>query len=592
MPDRIGWGSMAKGTAMLPCLAAACLFATVPHAANGQEVRGRLVDAAGGSGIGGAMMTLEDRAGRSFDQVLTRTESGLFQLRIPQPGEYRIRAERIGYATTLSDFFDVAATDTLTIELAARIEPISLAGIEAEADRRCRVRPEEGLAVARVWEEARKALAAAAWTQERGLYRYEMLTIRRRLDARGRRVEREDRDYLEVSAPTPYESRPADSLLAEGFVRFSDEGVVFWGPDADVLLSDYFVDTHCFRLRPDERQQGELLGLEFEPVPDRDVAEVAGTMWLDPVTAQLQRLDFRYVNLNVPARLMRASPGGSVSFMTLPNGTWIVPSWHLRMFRPDPAASLAAIIMEHGDVLRVRDQRGVVFEGDTGGGIVGTVFDSLRAGLPGARVFLNGDGTEVVTDADGRFEMTHLGPWTYSVRFTHPYMERLGYQPEPVDVEVGSDASSPVRVDFEAPPMNEVLDDVCGGVRQPGPTQAAKGRLVWYEGVLTMAVIDSDGNPVADASVLTTTAAPGTEDLDEDVYRIIGRTSAAGLYRMCWVPVDLPLELVALHRGERFDRGAFEDGAVLADLFPGRVQPITIAREAPYRTLLLRIETR
>jgi len=584
--------SVANRIAVLPCLTVLWLIAAVPDAANGQEVRGRLVDAAGGSGIGGAMVSLEDRDGRPLDRVLTRTESGLFQLRIPEPGKYRIRAERIGYASTLSDYFSVASTDTLTIELASRIEPISLTGIEAEADRRCRVRPEEGLAVARVWEEARKALAAAAWTRERGLYRYEMLTIRRRLDAGGRRVEREDRDYLEVSASTPYESRPADSLLAEGFVRLSDQGVVFWGPDAEVLLSDYFVDTHCFRLRPGERQQGELLGLEFEPVPDRDVAEVAGTMWLDPVSAHLRRLDFRYVNLGVPARLMRASPGGSVAFMTLPNGTWIVPSWHLRMFRPDPAASLAAIIMEHGEVLRVRDQRGVVFEGDTGGRIVGTVFDSLRAGLPGARVFLNGEGTEVVTDADGRFEMTHLGPWTYTVHFNHPYMERLGYQPEPVDVEVGSDASSPVRVDFEAPPMNEVLDDVCGGVGQPGPTQTAEGRIVWYEGVLTMAVTDSEGNPVADASVLTMTAAPGADDLEEDGYRILGRTSASGLYRMCWVPVDLPLEVVALNRGERFDRGAFEDGAALADLFPGRVQQVTIAREGPYRTLLLRIETR
>ncbi len=584
--------SVANRIAVLPCLTVLCLIAAVPDAANGQEVRGRLVDAAGGSGIGGAMVSLEDRDGRRIGQVLTRTESGLFELRIPGPGEYRVRAERIGYASTLSDYFSVASTDTLTIELAARIEPISLTGIEAEADRRCRVRPEEGLAVARVWEEARKALAAAAWTRERGLYRYEMLTIRRRLDARGRRVEREDRDYLEVSAPTPYESRPADSLLAEGFVRLSDQGVVFWGPDADVLLSDYFVDTHCFRLRPGERRQGELLGLEFEPIPDRDVAEVAGTMWLDPVSAHLRRLDFRYVNLNVPARLMRASPGGSVEFTTLPNDTWIVPSWHLRMFRPDPAATLAAIIMEHGEVLRVRDQQGVVFEGDRGGRIVGTVFDSLRAGLPGARVFLDGEGTDVVTDADGRFEMTHLGPWTYTVHFNHPYMERLGYQPEPVDVEMGSDPSSPVRVDFEAPPMDEVLDDVCGGVGQPGPTQAADGRIVWYEGVLTMAVTDSDGNPVADAGVLAVTAAPGAEDLEEGGHRILGRTSDSGLYRMCWVPVDLPLELVALSRGEGFDRDAFEDGAALADLFPGRVRRITIAREAPHRTLVLRIETR
>ncbi len=239
------------------------------------------------------MVSLVDRSGRGTEQVLTRS-SGLFQLQAPNPGEFRLRADRIGYATTFSDFFGVATTDTLTIELAARIEPVSLEGIEAEADRRCRVRPGEGLAVARVWEEARKALAAAAWTQERELYRYEMLRIRRRLDDRGRRVEREDRDYVQVSAPTPYASRPADSLLAEGFVRFSAEGSAFWGPDADVLLSDSFLDTHCFRIRPGERRQGELVGLEFEPLPNREVAEITGTMWLDPVSAQLERLDFQY----------------------------------------------------------------------------------------------------------------------------------------------------------------------------------------------------------------------------------------------------------------------------------------------------------
>ena len=546
------------------------------------------------------MVSLVSRSGRGIEQVLTRS-SGLFQLQAPNSGEYRLRADRIGYATTFSDFFGVATTDTLTIELAARIEPVSLEGIEGEADRRCRVRPDEGLAVARVWEEARKALAAAAWTQERGLYRYEMLRIRRRLDDRGRRVEREDRDYVQVSAPAPYASRPADSLLAEGFVRFSAEGSAFWGPDADVLLSDSFLDTHCFRIRPGERRQGELVGLEFEPVPNREVAEITGTMWLDPVSAQLERLDFQYVNLNAHPRLMKASPGGRVEFRTLPNGTWIVPSWHLRMFRPGetlapltgrPTASLAAIIMEHGEVLRVRDMQDIVFEGDSGGRIAGTVFDTLQAGLPGARVFINGEGTEVVTDANGRFELTHLGPWTYTVHFTHPYLEQLWYQPEPVEVEMGPGLTNPVRVDFQAPSLDEVLDEACGGVRQPAPTLFAGGRLASYRGILTVAVTDAEGDPVADATVLTMTAALRAKGLDEDRARIRGETSASGLYRICWLPVDTPLEVVVLNSSERFDRGAFEDALALADLFPGRVQEITIAREAPYRTLLLRIETR
>jgi len=72
------------------------------------------------------------------------------------------------------------------------------AEIEAEADRRCRVRPEEGLAVTRVWDEARKALDAAAFTQERGYYRYEMMGIIRELGPEGRQVVSEDRDFERV----------------------------------------------------------------------------------------------------------------------------------------------------------------------------------------------------------------------------------------------------------------------------------------------------------------------------------------------------------------------------------------------------------
>ena len=209
---------------------------------------------------------------------------------------------------------------------------------------------------------------------------------------------------------------------------------------------------------------------------------LTGTMWLDPVSARLARLDFRYVNLDVHPRLMEAAPGGDAEFRTLPNDTWIVPSWHLRMFRPGEAphpltgrstASIAAVIMEHGEVLRVHGERGVVFEADTGRRMAGTVFDTLHVGLPGARVFVNGEGTEVVTDADGRFDLTHLGPYEYAVHFTHPYLERLWHQPEPVEVEVGRAAPNPVRVDFEAPSMEDVLDDVCG---PPGPTPPRASR--------------------------------------------------------------------------------------------------------------------
>ncbi len=571
-------------------LALLWLLVGFPQSAHAQLVRGRLVDAAGGSGIGGAMVSLVDQSGRAVERVLTRSPSGLFQLSAPYPGQYSVRADRIGYASTLSESFGLAATDTMTIELIARIEPVSLRGIEAEADRRCRVRPQEGLAVARAWEEARKALDAAAWTRERGLYRYEMLRIQRRLDNRGRRVEREDRSYTEVSAPAPFTSRPADSLLAGGFVRLSPRGSEFWAPDADVLHSGFFLDTHCFRIREREGESGELVGLEFEPAPGREVPEMTGTMWLHPVTAQLQSLDFRYVNLNVHPRLMRASPGGRVEFRTLPNGTWIVPSWHLRMFRPgetvdsptgSPAASLQAIIMEHGEVLRVHDEDDIVFEGDRGRRILGTVFDTLRVGLPGARVFINGEGTEVVTDAAGRFELDHLGPYTYSVYYTHPYLERLWFQPAPVDVDVGPESSNPVRVDFRTPSIEDVVDEVCRGVRRPTTTGP---------GLLTVFVADPQGDPVDGATVLAIAASRSAQGNRAGGPRIQGQTNASGLFRMCWLPERTRLEVAALTSDEEFNRRAFEEASTLALLFPAGVHEITIAPETPHRTLLLRVE--
>jgi len=555
------------------------------------------MDAGGDVGIGGAMVSLMDRDGRTLAHVLTRSGSGLFLLRALVPGQYRVRADRIGYTSTFSGFFHLAHQDTLTIELGARIEPVSLQGIEASADRRCRVRPEEGLAIARVWEEARKALAAAAWTQERGLHHYDMLNIRRQLDDTGRRVEREDREYIRMAAQAPYASRPADSLLAEGFARLSAEGSEFWGPDAAVLLSDAFLDTHCFRMKRHEDNPGKLVGLEFEPVPGRHVPEIVGTLWLHAASAQLQRLDFRYVNLDLHPRIMRGAPGGMVEFTTLQNGMWIVPSWNLRMVRPGeapdamtgrPTASLAAIIMEHGEVLRVHDRQDIVFEGDLGGRIAGTVFDTLGVGLPLARVFLNGEGTAVTTDADGRFELAHLGPYKYSVHYTHPYLEQLWYQPTPVEIELGPDLTHPLHVDFEAPSLKEVLAEVCAGVSRPGPTPMVRGEQASYRGILTIDVTDGEGRPVAGATVLTMTPGLRPEGLDGAHVRNRGQTSPSGLYRICWLPVEVPLEVVVLNSGEDFDRGAFEDAIALTDFFPGRVSEVTIRREAPHRTLLLR----
>ena len=374
------------------------MFATLaaaPSAISGQVVLGRLVEAGQGNAVGGAMAVLEDHSGRGRAQALTRTGTGLFQLDVPAPGEYRVRADRIGYATTYSEWFRLAAGDTVSLRIEAPVEAVSLRGVVAEADRRCRVRPQEAMAVGRVWEEARKALAVAAWTQSRGTYEYKLLGFVRQLDREGRKVESENRALAQGWAKAPYVSRPTDSLTAHGYARVTGDGSWFWAPDAEALLADSFLDTHCFRVVAGGDDAPGLVGLAFEPVSDRSVPDIAGTMWLDPSTARLRRLEYRYERLGVPPALLPAEPGGAVRFRELPNGTWIVDSWSIRMFRPGvvehpltgrPAATLDGVTVQGGEVLRVHGPGGVVFDAGPGLRIAGVVRDSLGAGLAGARV--------------------------------------------------------------------------------------------------------------------------------------------------------------------------------------------------------------
>lgn len=580
-------------------MALVVLQAAVVPAMQGQTIRGRLVDDGDNAAIAGAMMTLMNRGGRGVQRTVSMG-TGLFELRAPTPGEYRVRAERIGYATTFSAFFSISVEDTLTVEIAAPVEAISLEEISVTGRPRCHLHLEEGLAVAKVWDEARKALAAARWTQERGLYRYEMLGIKRFRDERRLRVESEDRVYGQALVSVPYIARAADSLVHGGFARFSAEASEFWAPDAGVLLSDSFLDTHCLRIRSGG---SELVGLDFEPAPNRDVADISGTMWLDATTAELQRVDFRYVNLPVPHWLMDASPGGAVRFRGLPDGTWIVTSWHIRMFtagetehpltgRPSP--TLEGVATSHGEVLRVHGDGGVVFEGQRGRRVVGTVVDSLGRGLPNARVYVQGSGTETETDAEGRFELDYLGVGTYTLHFTHPYLERLWYEPESVEVEVVPDVTSVVEVRLEAPSTSTVRAEVCGRQGPPAvPLITASGKAVWRTGILTGTVTDIAGNPIEDATLhfLARAYEPRVSaHVRGPSSRWTERSSSSGFYRACWLPVDAPIELLVLGKDEDVDRDALDASLSLAELFPDRVTVLTIDPTSPHRALDLRLE--
>src|SRR4029078_1886355 len=76
-----------------------------------------------------------------------------------------------------------------------------------------------------------------------------------------------------------------------------DNSVVYSAPGIDVLLSPAFATDHCFRVTRDAKR-AELIGLAFEPTPDRKrTPEMAGTLLVDRGASQFPRLEFQFADV-------------------------------------------------------------------------------------------------------------------------------------------------------------------------------------------------------------------------------------------------------------------------------------------------------
>lgn len=550
---------------LLPAVAA-CLLQALALPAEAQVVTGRVVDAASGDPLDGAMVTLLAASGRAPVNTLTDA-LGRFVLRAPQAGAYVLRADRIGFSSAFSDTLRLAAGDSVTHRMEARFEPVALEGIAVEGEKRCRVRPAEGAATARVWDEARKALEAADWTRERQGYRYRMLSLERRLEPDGRRVRSERRRRASGFARNPVTSRPARELIEEGFARQREDGDwMYYAPDARVLLSDAFLDTHCMALREGGEERAELLGLRFEPVSGRRTPDIAGTLWLDPATSELQRLDYRYVNVErlLDGVSLNDRVGGDVVFRSLPNGAWIVQEWRIRMpliarqGRPGQygrTATLAGIHEIGGLVRQVREEGGETVLSAEMGTVTGTVVDSTGAEpLAGATVRLLGTGRIARTDAAGRFRITELQEGSYRVGYEHASLRAVGFEPEPLAVDVERGEVTSVRL--RAPSRGEALTRAC---RQEWEDDAPEDVQV---GILFGVVREgAGGRPVEGARVdvlwsrwgfsalLEEGAGGGREvrhyQIDEDRWGAEARTGRDGFFAVCGVPTQQTVKAVA-----------------------------------------------
>ncbi len=455
------------------------LMGLVPLRGEAQPVAGAVVEARTDTPVPGAMVILFDSAGRVARKLTNAIGRFLFQS--SGSGLHYITVERIGYADWTTDpFLPGELDDLLTIRVPVRAIPLE--GLDVSAGRRCEVRPEEGKATARVWEEVRKALAAEEYTREVSLYRYTLALYDRRLDRNARKVVEQETAFLE-DRPAAFRSFPIEYLVTRGFVQAVEDSTVYYAPDAGALLSDAFLDTHCFGLREGAEGDTGRIGLVFRPLEDRKVPEIGGVLWVNAQTSELERLEFVYLNLIRSRQL--GEPGGEVAFTRLPDGAWIVREWRLRMPQLQRGARLwrTGYREEGGVTWAITDSRGRTILHAESASISGVVTDSLGTGPPSGLILVEvvGTGKQTVPQGDGSFLLTGLSAGRHVLRVQRPLLANWGMA-SPNEVAAEGRLGNVAHVRLRAPSVADGLAAACGGAPRPGGTAAFLGRIAPAEG--------------------------------------------------------------------------------------------------------------
>ena len=440
------------------------------------------------------------------------SESGRLLLRAPVAGSYRLRIDRIGWSGLLTDPLELIGGETRRLEMPMASRRVDLPTLVVTGKSRCTSREGGGPLAAALWEEIRKALTANLLTQESGAAALYVQTFEREVNRSGQIV-REWPVGSTLVRGQPFHSLAPDSLARAGFVLPVGDSTMWAAPDAGLLLSDEFVATHCFRAVAGEEP---LIGLAFQPVRGRRVADVLGTLWVDRTTSELKFLEYSYTS--VPRELNGGDAGGRVEFRRLPAGAWIVSYWHIRMPR------LESLIVDGplGTHRRVVSLIGYVDQGgraDLAGTaqsgrravLTGRVTDSLAGeGLAGAVIRVRGVPDSAITDRSGRFVLAVDAAGEHEVVASHP---RLGLLGDAAGHTVLLSPGDSATADFAVPPLASFVRSLCGA---PGTRSGVVG-----------IASGADGKPAEYLEVLVAWVTPSGSREERS------RIRPGGLYALC-----------------------------------------------------------
>ena len=513
-----------------------------------QVVTGTVVLRDSTTAVQGVIVEASAGPGRPTVRALTNA-TGAFSMSLSGAGSYSLRVLRIGYRPTAGPAVTVGSADTTRVTIVFGSQAVTLPSVAIREKETCRLGADSGLVVARIWDEARKAMLSTQLTADAPLFA-EWIEYDRILDStshfvRGQRIRTSRHPTTHA-----FRSRPAELLDSVGYVVGDATGAQFFAPDADVLLSETFAATHCFRTVPARADQPRLIGVAFVPGRSRgEHRDIEGTLWLDRQSAEMRYLEFKYTNLSDVAE--SANPGGRIEFLRTNTGTWLVSRWSVRMpqLAAVPRSSLdgtrrtisalnatyvQSIQVTGGEVSRVTRDDSLIYERKGPRIAVQVRSPDATVSAAGATVALDGTDYTGTADSSGRIVITPVLDGRYHVTLRTAMLDSLEVPAATGEVETHEDA----RVDtLVLPKASELLARIC-----------PRDSIAHGEGLLFGTVRSEHATGIAQAAVTVTwqanfdiVGASTSHQVRYTEKTIGGYTDAAGHWRLCGVERDRPL---------------------------------------------------
>jgi len=436
-----------------------------------QEVTGTVRAEVGRAPLAGAIVILGSPSGARMGATLT-DDAGRYRLRAPSAGQFMLRVDVIGYRSVTTPPFPIDSGASVTRDILFAFVRTELPRVAVLASSSCaRVNGDAGDAPG-LWAEARKALEATSLAIDERRFNVAIRRFERTIGLPDS-VLQATRTWTQTGvSQNPFESLSPETLARNGFSSIRDSSRFYYAPDAKVLLSGAFVETHCFGTR--RGATAGAVGLTFRPLRTSARVDIDGVLWLDSATSELRLLEYRYL----PRVAAQDVGGGSVSFARYPSGVWGVQRWVIRLpvlhvyenrRRPDGALGafsdtvVAAIHEAGGEVIAAGS--GAASGAAADARLSGTVFDStLGAPLPGAIVTIEGLGRTAMTNNAGEFFFDSLAEeGEVRLRAWHPRLDSLGFPAPTARVQLRRRVASTAH--FTTPGTNAVRHRCQGSPR-------------------------------------------------------------------------------------------------------------------------------